>query len=564
MASQGFFSGSASAEKRRFAGEKDNNANFSGTKVEEVKVANINKYNEQTPSITYPKDDVRQYIKDSETKSYKSDEDKAKEVEKFYGLDPRGVTYTPRDESKYEGSVITSDLGLPSRILTTKEKILGNKPLGYREGDGLTINPINFDKGTAYGIGLQLDFKNKLGLSKDPLFGGSMYSNDPVTQAYVKAMQQSTADSLATEERLRKEKEEKEAYEKRLKGSEEWQAAYKKFEEERKNFVNEKMNQETSETESPTKDETPTIDKVFNFLEAVGKITYVGPDATNQESATEDTRKLATMPSMGISEEGRKEAEKNRLEKAKENAQTPNVFQKLGNLVGTTFNALTGTLPARGDTLQSQGINTSATTNIAQMRGVSDSVQKTRDAIARSNLRKSGLDRTIGGASSQANYGRASRGFGTGTHGRGMPSNPPGMRQQGVGVSANNLSRHKAGPSTSRGGVSRSTSRGQGGGPSSRSRGGTGTGGGSQGRGGRRGGSTGGSGASSKGGTGKGQSRSGGTTGRKASKASRSRTGRSRSQCDIRTKIDISPLINSNLVKDNLAEVAYFVQEINK
>ena len=52
------------------------------------------------------------------------------------------------------------------------------------------------------------------------------------------------------------------------------------------------------------------------------------------------------------------------------------------------------------------------------------------------------------------------------------------------------------------------------------------------------------------------------STSRTASKASRSRTGRSRSQCDIRTKIDISPLINSNLVKDNLAEVAYFVQEI--
>ena len=44
------------------------------------------------------------------------------------------------------------------------------------------------------------------------------------------------------------------------------------------------------------------------------------------------------------------------------------------------------------------------------MGGVSDSVQRARDAIARSNLRRSGLDRTIGGASSQANYGRASRG----------------------------------------------------------------------------------------------------------------------------------------------------------
>ena len=40
MVSQGFFSGSASAEKRRFAGERENNANFK-TRVEPVKVANL-------------------------------------------------------------------------------------------------------------------------------------------------------------------------------------------------------------------------------------------------------------------------------------------------------------------------------------------------------------------------------------------------------------------------------------------------------------------------------------------------------------------------------------------
>jgi len=37
---------------------------------------------------------------------------------------------------------------------------------------------------------------------------------------------------------------------------------------------------------------------------------------------------------------------------------------------------------------------------------------------------------------------------------------------------------------------------------------------------------------------------------------------RRRRRCDVRCKIDISPLINSNLVKDDLAELAYFVQEI--
>ena len=255
--------------------------------------------------------------------------------------------------------------------------------------------------------------------------------------------------------------------------------------------------------------------------------------------------------------------EKTRLEKAKEEQENKNILQRVGDFVGDTFNKLTGTQAAGAETLQAQGINTSATTNIAQMGNVDPATQIARDAVAKANLRKSGLDKTVGGKSSQANYGSGrTGGFGTGTHGKGMPSNPGSQRQTGVGVSAGNLSRHKAGPSVSRGGISRSTSRGQGGGSSSRSRGGTGSGGGggSQGRGGRRGGSTGGSGSSSKGGTGSGRT----STSRTASKASRSRTGRSRSQCDIRTKIDISPLINSNLVKDNLAEVAYFVQEIKK
>ena len=248
--------------------------------------------------------------------------------------------------------------------------------------------------------------------------------------------------------------------------------------------------------------------------------------------------------------------EKTRLEKAKEEQENKNILQRVGDFVGDTFNKLTGTEAAGAGTLQAQGINTGATVNIAQMGNVDPITQAARDAVAKSNLRKSGLDKTIGGQSSQANYGSGrTGGFGTGTHGKGMPSNPGSQRQTGVGVSAGNLSRHRTG------GISRSTSRGQGGGPSSRSRGGTGTGGGgSQGRGGRRGGSTGGSGASSKGGTGSGRT----STSRTASKASRSRTGRSRSQCDIRTKIDISTLINSNLVKDDLAKIAYFVQEIKK
>ena len=82
-----------------------------------------------------------------------------------------------------------------------------------------------------------------------------------------------------------------------------------------------------------------------------------------------------------------------------------------------------------------------------------------------------------------------------------------------------------------------------GGGSSGGSKGGTG-------RGGKRGGSSGGSGASSKGGTSKGGAR----TNRR----------RSRRRCDIRCKFDISILTNQNLIRDDLADVAYFVKDLQE
>jgi len=180
-----------------------------------------------------------------------------------------------------------------------------------------------------------------------------------------------------------------------------------------------------------------------------------------------------------------------------------------------------------------------------------------RNKVFQANKRAAAVDRAARRYGSNTGSGRTG-GFGTGTVGKGMPSNPGSQRQTGVGVSANNLSRHKAGSSTSRGGVSRSTSRGQGGGSSSRSRGGTGTGRSSQGSKSSARGARGSAGSRGRGGTG-----SGGTsTSRSASKASRSRTGRSRSQCDVRTKIDIAPLTNLDLIRDDLANVAYFVKEI--
>ena len=108
------------------------------------------------------------------------------------------------------------------------------------------------------------------------------------------------------------------------------------------------------------------------------------------------------------------------------------------------------------------------------------------------------------------------------------------------GINRSQSRRSGRSTSSSRGGVSRGSSRSNTGSKSA-SRGASGS-----------------VGSRSRGGTGPGRT----STSRTASKASRSRTGRSRSQCDIRTKIDINPLTNNNLIRDDLANIAYFVWEI--
>ena len=108
------------------------------------------------------------------------------------------------------------------------------------------------------------------------------------------------------------------------------------------------------------------------------------------------------------------------------------------------------------------------------------------------------------------------------------------------GINRSQSRRSGRSTSSSRGGVSRGSSKSNTGSKST-SRGASGS-----------------AGSRSRGGTGPGRT----STSRTASKASRSRTGRSRSQCDIRTKIDINPLTNNNLIRDDLANIAYFVREI--
>ena len=133
------------------------------------------------------------------------------------------------------------------------------------------------------------------------------------------------------------------------------------------------------------------------------------------------------------------------------------------------------------------------------------------------------------------------------TSGQSMPSNPKGF--SGYSRKSSPSTGTGTGTSTSRSRPgSKKTSRGSS--PGSRSRGGTGTGGSKAKASGSRG-QGGGTASRSKGGSFGGARRS-------------ANTSKSRRRCDIRTKINISSLINQNLIKDDLATVAYFVQELRE
>ena len=264
---------------------------------------------------------------------------------------------------------------------------------------------------------------------------------------------------------------------------------------------------------------------------------------------------------------------------AKDATEMARTDPSLGNVVAQTVNRVTGLVGGPQMSLESIGerqlrlankeINRPTYQKEAYARkflGITNDQLKARNlqriqANAEARTRAFNLQKAIKASEKSArrlggNIGTGrDGGFGTGTEGKGLPSNPKGF--SGYSRKSSPSTGTGTGTSPSRGGISKSTSRGQGGGPSSRSKGGVSKGGSKAKASGSRG-QGGGKASRGKGGTG-----SGGTsTSRSASKASKGRTGRGRSQCDIRTKIDITSLTNQNLMKDDLATVAYFVQEL--
>ncbi len=255
-------------------------------------------------------------------KSPATEEDTVKSIEKFYGLDPRGIKYVPRDESKY-GETPTKGAfpGQEDKVITTKEKITGVRDFGYMKGDKL-YGTFNKQQG-GLGIGVQLD-QNKYGLV--PRLGGlgGMFSDDKVTQTYVKAIAQQKADVLSAEERNRQnrlrnpqnynddgsfktldqkyggflnERDKMEAkYAKDL-GYDSY-ADYQKSREEFNNRINNKFSEKSTSIESEKKDPT-TLQKVGNFIgnitnAALGIQPARGGELTNERTGIDKALSGAT------------------------------------------------------------------------------------------------------------------------------------------------------------------------------------------------------------------------------------------------------------------------------
>ena len=247
---------------------------------------------------------------------------------------------------------------------------------------------------------------------------------------------------------------------------------------------------------------------------------------------------------------------------AKDATEMARTDPSLGNVAMQTFNRISGLVGGPQGSLESIGERQLRLANkeinrptyqkeayARKMLGITNDQLKARNlqqiranAAARnqafqSDRRAKAVERVARRYGQNKGSGRTG-GFGSGTVGKGMSSNPASQRQQGVGVSANNLSRHSVGHSSTQPGSKK-------GGPK---------GGGPKGGGPKGGGPKGGGGPSGGGGSPK-------SSGQNKSLGKKGRVGR-KVRCDIQTKIDITLLTNQNLIKDDLATVAYFVQEL--
>ena len=373
MVSQGFFSGSASAEKRRFAGEKENNANLS-TRVEPVKLASLN-YPTGDLTKPYVPDEVGDYLKDTKYQ----DKPVLDSSGDYFTSDPKkdGVLIQRRgDDMRFSQSYSRDDKGELTKNYQKEYKsyLKSGESLFGGLSDAQAHQVAYGERPRTTGEKLSAFFFNKDKYMPTSSEMTTRMLTKPEFDKYRKDLVKTAAEKSiygADVEIGSKRFVEGTGFDKYVRNND---FTYTK--------TGEKYNQ-LQNTNIPKgegyffKDfykpgEFKTKEDLNRYLTDRG--AYMTDMPSNFEGGISGRgEKTDDLTSMYRSTAG---DEKTRLEKAKEEQENRNILQRVGDFVGDTFNKLTGIESAAAGTLDVQGINTSATTNIAQMGGVSDSVQK--------------------------------------------------------------------------------------------------------------------------------------------------------------------------------------------
>ena len=555
MVSQGFFSGSASAEKRttRFAGDKEN-TDTSNLKVESpsVQVANVKSYTDSTFTPSYPGDPYRDALRETDKpkkvdkktyiqsrmaeKMYDGDIDKFKRKTLDYktGTDFFGdkVDYSPETIKRYISTDAKENyekdqaferekqLNEARRIAKQERKNIDDKAyvraMQKFDKPSITQRVSNFVFGTD--LKGKPDPRNPNILSKDEristLRGVQRVYNEPgiSVDPYGVLTRRNLGEQKPTSELSVKDFKAKENIERR-----------KIFREQAGMSPNPNLMERTQNFLSGV------ADNVGNVVDNVSKIFTPKVEAgTLEGKPTRFTMGESNVPSMS----------------------TPSVGDMVSNIGAAVEAGGMGGL-ARPETSQKRSV---------RIGGIS--FPQSRFGRPQPSV-KSPMEAGMGPGAARARAMAKARNAAK-QSGTAAPSMSGADRAKALAKAR--IARKKKSTTTSGTGFGRSTS-------SSRR---------STGRAGRRGGSAGSAGSRSRGSTGSASRRSSSSS--RSSNTSRSRRGgqsssrggsfggsrrrggrrgrRGGRRCDIRCKINISPLINTNLVRDDLAELAYFVKEI--
>tara|TARA_B100001989_G_scaffold89746_1_gene62399 strand:- start:3721 stop:5373 length:1653 start_codon:yes stop_codon:yes gene_type:complete len=336
------------AENETFSPRGNEVAKFASVGSPRVQLASVKSYID-SDTKPYAPDDVGDYIRDSETKSYTKEDSHVtadsyrpdvKTFDQMYGKEYK--THEEKREQFYSSlnkDLNVDSLGNANLPAGVEAKFIGNKFKYVKDGQELTRKEIKeLDK--------DLALRTKLG-------------------KFIRGRKFDEMSALNAAERA--------SYERNMPDPDDRKIDFytapfpgetvKPFEERKFDYQRENIRYGTAEDGTPT----AKISGMVNYGEDAAKVygtellkKFIAADAKEDfENKKEGLGRLSTSQLVQRDKENYGETfpkgsfniEKTRLEKAKEEQENRNILERVGDFLGGAFNTLTGTQAARGDVL---------------------------------------------------------------------------------------------------------------------------------------------------------------------------------------------------------------------